>query len=194
MCCLGIFVATSARTSDIGLLRQINVGRNTSLDGFMKATSQSVYPIAILVPAGEMFAGYARHDSLLLRRGLVTFEAVAGNAFITYALKYAINRKRPYETYSNIQPYQIDTDPSFPSGHTSFAFNTATSIALQHPRWYITTAAYTWATAVGYSRLHLGMHYPSDVAAGAVVGAGSSILAFVGNKWLHSRKKHRLAH
>jgi membrane-associated phospholipid phosphatase len=52
---------------------------------------------------------------------------------------------------------------SFPSQHTSFAFATATALSLQYRKWWVVVPAYTWAAMVGYSRLYLGQHYPSDV-------------------------------
>ena len=80
---------------------------------------------------------------------------------------------------------------SFPSGHTSFAFCTASSLSICFPRWYVVAPAYAWASAVGYSRLYLGMHYPTDVLAGAIIGAASAWLSHEGNKWLQNRKYKR---
>ena len=99
-------------------------------------------------------------------------------------MKYAINRPRPFESY----PYEIEKlasagSPSFPSGHTSEAFSTATSLSLAFPKWYVITPAFLWASAVGYSRMDLGVHYPSDVIMGAVVGSGSAFLTdYINNK------------
>jgi undecaprenyl-diphosphatase len=124
---------------------------------------------------------------------LKAWQMAAGIGFtavVTYGLKYSVNRKRPYETYTDIVPYESRaTDPSFPSGHTSFVFSMATTLSLQYKKWYIVTPAYLYAGAVGYSRMHLGKHYPSDVLIGAITGMGASWLGYKGVEWLHHRKQ-----
>ncbi len=62
-------------------------------------------------------------------------------------------------------------------------------LTLQCPKWYVIVPAYAWAGAVGYSRLWLGMHYPSDVAVGALVGAASAYVSYKGMQWLHHRHR-----
>ncbi len=182
-----------AQNADINLLKNINLHRNKSLDGVTVSLTNSVYPIAGVVPVGELVVGYIKHDSALITSGWSSVAALGVNFVVTFGLKYAVDRPRPYATYSFIAPYQHDTDPSFPSGHTSFSFCTATSLYLAFPRWYVAVPAYAWAAGVGYSRMALGMHYPTDVLAGAVIGAGSSYLSFKGNEWLHNRRKHKTA-
>ena len=108
---------------------------------------------------------------------------------ITYVMKRAINRPRPFVTYPDIQKLTDGGSPSFPSGHTSIAFAAATSLSLEYPKWYVIVPSCAWAGTVGYSRMHLGVHYPSDVLAGAVVGAGSSFVTYKVNRWLQGRKK-----
>ena len=83
-----------------------------------------------------------------------------------------------------IQRLSSDFTPSFPSGHTTSAFCTATSLSLMYPKWYVIVPAYSWATMVGYSRMHLGMHYPLDVLAGAILGTGISLVSFKLQKWI----------
>jgi len=68
------------------------------------------------------------------------------------------------------------------------AFATATSLSLEYPKWYVIVPAYTWAGTVGYSRMHLGVHYPSDVLIGALVGAGSAFITHKVNQKLLKRK------
>jgi undecaprenyl-diphosphatase len=178
-----------AQNNDINILKDINTHRNRSLDALMGGITNSVYPVSGIIPVTELAAGYIRHDTVLKQAGYTAIAGLGINFIVTFGLKYAVNRPRPYTTYSFIQPYQHDKDPSFPSGHSSFSFNTATSLFLVAPRWYVAIPAYAWATTVAYSRLDLGMHYPTDVFAGAVIGAGTAIIAKKGNEWLHHHKK-----
>jgi undecaprenyl-diphosphatase len=118
---------------------------------------------------------------------------MATAAIFTYGTKWLVNRARPYETYADIIPYNKEIDPSFPSGHTSMAFNTAMNISmLSHQPW-VKITAFTWASAIAYSRLYLGEHYPSDIIAGALIGAGSAYLSSKAQAWLlyQNRKKKR---
>ena len=79
---------------------------------------------------------------------------------------------------------------SFPSGHTSTAFCTATSVALRYRKWYFVAPSYLFATSVAWARMYQGVHYPSDVFAGAVIGAGSAWAGYKIQKWME-RKRHK---
>ena len=186
-----VYCPCLAQNKDIDLLRDINLNRNKSLDKGMISVTNSVYPVSALLPLAELAAGYKKHDTLLIRHGWQTAAGLALNFTVTFGLKYAVNRPRPYVTYPILEPYLRDKDGSFPSGHTSFAFNTATSVVILCPRWYVVVPAYAWAGTVVYSRLHLGRHYPSDVLGGAIVGTGTALLALKGNKWLQHRKNKK---
>jgi membrane-associated phospholipid phosphatase len=60
---------------------------------------------------------------------------------------------------------------SLPSGHAALAFGLATSYGLSHPHWYVLGPGYVWAASTALSRVWRGRHYPSDVLAGALLGA-----------------------
>ena len=92
-------------------------------------------------------------------------------AAVTMGVKGIVRRPRPWAAYpGELECLQPVPSHSFPSGHTSFAFSAATSLTLAYPRWYVALPAYLWAGAVGYSRMYVGAHYPSDVIAGAILG------------------------
>lgn len=93
---------------------------------------------------------------------------------VVYGLKFLVRRERPL-LYGKLAsrfasgPGEI-LDPSFPSAHTLYAFMMATLLAHRFPRWRL--LFYLAACLVGWSRLYLGLHFPTDVAAGAFLGFG----------------------
>lgn len=177
-----------AQNIDIEILQNINQDRNQNLDKPLNGISKSVYPLSVALPISLLGTGLIKKDKSLQRQGLISLTSLAISMGTTYTLKKIINRDRPYITYPTIQPYYLENDPAFPSGHTTAAFTTATSLSLTFKKWYVVVPAYTWAGAVAYSRLHLGVHYPSDVLAGAAIGAGSAWLCYKANRWLQRKK------
>lgn len=184
--CIFIFLANVAyaQNFDIDLLRNINVHRNTQLDGSMKLISNTEAYIGIGLPISLVVASYIREDKVLFQKGINMSFALATAFATTYVLKRIVNRTRPAYAYADIQALEYERYYSFPSGHTSNAFCTATSLSLNFKKWYVAVPAFAWAAAVGYSRMHLGVHYPSDVMAGALLGAGSAYATYKVNKML----------
>ena len=175
---------------DIDLLRNINVNRNENLDPFFTGLSKSVLPVSIAYPASFLSIGLLKRDTAIFLQGVTATLAIGFTGLVSYGLKHAVDRPRPYVIYPDIQNPEPAPDPwSFPSGHTSLAFATATGLSLAYPRWYVIAPAYLWAGLVGYSRMHLGLHYPTDVLAGAVIGAGGAWLSYKANRWV-VRKYH----
>lgn len=191
--CYYIFAArispAFAQNTDIDLLRDINLHRNKNLDGGMEAVTNSAYIISAAAPLAELATGYLTHDKTLTNKGWQCVAGLGINTALTFGLKYTINRPRPYITYSYLEPYRHNNDASFPSGHTSYAFNTATSLSFAFPKWYVIAPSYAWAATVAYSRMHLGMHYPTDLLGGAAVGAASAWISYKGGQWLQKRNK-----
>lgn len=187
--CFFLLQQNIAQNWEVDLLKNINSSTHSS--GYWKTANASVYPISIASPLTILSIGYIKKDKKLQQQGWENIGALAINTVITQGLKYAINRERPYEKYPTvIYPYQIDNDPSFPSGHTSTAFTTATSLSIQFKKWYVVVPAYAWAASVGYARMYLGEHYPTDVLAGAVIGTGSAFLSnWLTKKYFQRKKK-----
>jgi membrane-associated phospholipid phosphatase len=177
-----------AQSNEAKWLHDINPSQTHSQ--FWINTSKSVYPLSIAAPAAILTTAFIKHDKQLQKKGWEVLGAVGINLVITQGLKYTFNRKRPYEDYPGyIIPYDNDNGPSFPSAHTSTAFATATTLSIQCKKWYVVVPSFAWATAVGYSRLNLGEHYPTDVFAGAAVGIGSAYLSHWLNKKLFAKKQ-----
>ena len=58
----------------------------------------------------------------------------------------------------------------------------ATSLSVKYPKWYVIAPSALWACSVGVSRMNEGVHYPSDVLAGAAIGAGCAVVNIYVNK------------
>lgn len=175
---------------DIRTLRIINSPGALPSDDFFRFVSDSHSYIIIGTNIALGAAGFIRHDSEMKNKALQMAISSVATLGISQALKYSVNRERPFVKYPEITQKISAKDPSFPSGHTSAAFSAATSLSLSYPEWYVIVPSYAWAGTVGYSRMHLGVHYPSDVLAGAVIGSGTAWLTHIVNKKLNSRKRN----
>jgi len=145
-------------------------------------------PGVVIASAGLLGVGYATHENTVTQIGIRATEAVVLNAVVNSLLKGAFGRQRPFvnDSTPNVfgfgKGFSTAGRTSFPSGHTSssFAFATATAMVLstRSPRAarFITPALFGAATLVGASRVYGAHHWPSDIAAGATVGALSGWL------------------
>ncbi|MEP6689103.1 MAG: phosphatase PAP2 family protein, partial [Gemmatimonadales bacterium] len=129
------------------------------------------------------------------RGGIVLLVAMAGAGVLDTALKLAFRRTRPTPYFG----YALPDSYSFPSGHALFAFCFFTAGAallaprLQHPalRVLVWAVAASLVVAIGFSRIYLGVHYPSDVLAGYTVGLLWSSVLIVGDRMARARARRR---
>jgi len=96
---------------------------------------------------------------------------------LTWVLKNLADRKRPYQQYPDcITAYGSSTDPSWPSGHSAGSSAIAATLCLRYPYWYVIGPSVAYALYTGFARMHLGMHYLTDVLSGYIIGTGMALL------------------
>jgi membrane-associated phospholipid phosphatase len=174
-----------SQSIDLSILKSINKNEMPCWDKTMRITSNSVYPALVIAPGSLLLTGYIQNDKPMMRNGLKTGIAIGLNIVLTTGLKYTINRPRPFKQYPDDVIQRTDAGKySFPSGHTSSAFAMATAVTLSTKKWYVAVPSYLYACGVGYSRMRLGVHFPSDVLGGMIVGIGSSLLVWQVDKWI----------
>jgi undecaprenyl-diphosphatase len=167
---------TSFQELDIRILKYIFESRYIALDPIFVFITNTTAVIAFGLPGIALITGLVNKNRLLWKNALVILIPVAISAIVANILKYTIDLPRPYEIYPFIQKLSVGGSPSFPSGHTADAFAFAVSMGLFYRKWNVVIPVLIWASLVGYSRMCLGVHFPSDVIAGAMIGAASAAL------------------
>lgn len=151
-----------------------------ALQGMHNPVLDFLMPIITTLGNGGML-WIALTAVLLIFRKTRRIAIVMGAALLLTAvvtsliLKPWIARPRPFATFPLVS--MIIPEPSgfsFPSGHTSSSFAAAT--VLWFRSWKLALPATVLASAIGFSRLYLFCHYPTDVFIGALVGAGAAVL------------------
>ncbi|HTK22005.1 MAG TPA: phosphatase PAP2 family protein [Mucilaginibacter sp.] len=165
-----------AQNLDVDILKAINTEHPDSK--YWQYISNSIYYLPATISVGQFSYGVFQGSGLIRNRSYETLISIGISGIIGEVLKYTIKEVRPSVRYPGVIFTNSDTkDPSFPSGHTLVAFATATSLALEYKKWYVTGPAFLWAGSVAYSRMYLGKHYPSDVLAGTALGILSGIIS-----------------
>lgn len=156
--------------------------RSSSFDGFNRAFSGRATDVGMIVaPLSIYAAGLIRKDSKMQSTALLTGEAIVNAEILTTAMKDVDRRLRPRDippvgdfsdSWFRDNKRYLRSNGSFPSGHTIAAFSIATVMARRYGkqhRW-VPYVAYGAAALVGFSRMTLSAHFPSDVFMGAALG------------------------
>jgi undecaprenyl-diphosphatase len=126
--------------------------------------------LAVVVGVG-LRLGLARTFGLAVLTAAATFAADS----VCFGLKDIVDRTRPFVAHPQIDPLYVVHSSSFPAGHAATAFAGATLLSYVAPK--AAPAFVVLAVAIAYSRVYVGVHYPGDVIAGAIVGVIVGVLA-----------------
>ncbi len=173
--------ADSSEGLDMKIFHLINNSRTPTLDKIISVTDKSIFFTSAVVPPALFAVSrmnehyYDENTSVLLG----TSEVISYG--VTYTLKRVLKRTRPFGEHRDVNHSQADDfgidNYSFPSGHSTVAFAFATSLSLRYnDKPLLIAGLYTYSSLIAVGRVYLGVHYPSDVVGGMIVGAGTSIL------------------
>ena len=125
----------------------------------------------VLLPLLLWLGGAGAHQ----RFAALLLLALSLERTLYWLLKNGLKRRRPQDAVPGFNSLITASDQfSFPSGHSSAAFLLATSLTLVYGG--PVAVIYAWASSVALSRVILGVHFPGDILAGAVMGSGTALV------------------
>ncbi|MBV8208396.1 MAG: phosphatase PAP2 family protein [Acidobacteria bacterium] len=145
----------ATRNSHVNLLQTVS---NAGLAAFGGAT------------AGLYLLGWDTGNAQLRETGILGGEAMLDGLMVSEGLKYIFERQRPAEANGAGRFFQLGSQKSFPSGHSTVAFAFASVLAREYPGWLSQAAAYGGAAAIALARVGGRQHFPSDVFVGGASG------------------------
>lgn len=178
-----------AQNADIDIVKSLNTNQSSFKTEYCKINANSVTFVNLAFPAGVFAVGLLKKDKKMQKDATYMAGAFILSSVITHSAKRVFKVQRPYEKYPEIKKLSSGGGYSFPSGHTSAAFTSATSMCLYYPKWYVIAPACIWATGVSVARMYQGVHYPKDILAGALLGSSSAFLSYKIQKWIEKKRK-----
>jgi membrane-associated phospholipid phosphatase len=174
-------VNTDPDNPDVKLFRSVNNYRTKFLDNTLPYTDKSVFAAAIILPPAMFIYGRAADKPYEENTAVLLALSEATDILLNLGIKNIVKRPRPFQTLKNVyhKNVSIKDEYSFPSSHTSTSFSIATTFALRYSKYpQIYVPMYVWGFVVGYGRMYFGMHYPTDVLGGAVLGSLSATAVY----------------
>ncbi|HEV8595697.1 MAG TPA: phosphatase PAP2 family protein [Thermoplasmata archaeon] len=147
------------------LFRALNGAGNPVLDPAMIALG--VVGLSFFTFAWALPLWFARRE----RDAVDLLLVLAVTEVLVFLLKAGLGVPRPTIGTVLAVPFDDVTDAAFPSGHAARAFALATLLTLRLRDWRWSAPLFLYASLVGVSRIYVGVHWPSDVLGGAILGS-----------------------
>ena len=162
------------QNTDAQIVKMINPDQWSISVGINQIISDNEKALALWIPCLILLmACYQRNKIMLINSFCVWLSFILARD-MAIDLKALFARPRPFMTYPEIVQYSQVWNDSFPSGHTSEAFAVALACCVIFSQSWIRWPLLCWALAVAFSRIYLGVHYPSDILGGVMVAALSA--------------------
>lgn len=168
---LGFYRVSANKVKEQNIIAALQVQQSASSVRFLQLVSDSINFFSLGIPAIALAAGFMMKRKVWVRHALIILLGIALGGLISATIKRTIREPRPYEVDPRIAQLSVGGSNSFPSGHTVEATAAAVGISLLLIRSSVfAVLSGIWVLLIMSSRIILGVHNFTDIAAGAVIG------------------------
>lgn len=167
---------------DTAIFLAVNGVHSPFFDSFMTLfTGRFIWIPMYVMVLWILFRNRTRTAAFIYLLMLVVAIAVT-DQFCASVIRPAVERMRPSNPHNALSQFTYIVNEyrggnyGFPSCHAANSFALAAFLSLLVKRWGFTVFIVTWAVLNSYSRLYLGVHYPGDLMAGALIGCAAGLL------------------
>lgn len=176
---------------DFYIFHSINgfVGKNVCLDGLAIFFAENFQYFVVLLLVLFLAVNYRKYLKMIISAILA---AIFSRFIIAEIIRFIFPRSRPFvDNNVNLLVSHNPSESSFPSGHASFFFALAAVVYFYNKK--LGVAFFVFAFLISISRVFVGIHWPSDILAGAIVGIFSGWLIFkiTKKKWPSVSNSHQ---
>lgn len=152
-------------------------GQSYFFDSLVVFSAKYIQPVLIVLFVLFLFFSYYSRSEKLRMFWVTAASVVIARFGITEIIRLFYYRPRPFLTYQLQQLiFKNVNTGSFPSGHAAFFFALATAVYLYNKKWGL--AFLSGAVLMNISRVIAGVHYPSDILGGALIGTAAAYSVF----------------
>lgn len=135
-----------SQSFETAMLRRIHRDSTRIMDRLFSGLTTSGNAVPVAVPISMIGVGEMYRNDQLKSNGFRTGASVLLTGLLSTCVKFGVNRPRPFKAHPELFRKKANCGPfSFPSGHTSMAFATATALTLSNPKWQVAIPSYLWA-------------------------------------------------
>jgi membrane-associated phospholipid phosphatase len=164
-------INTALSDLDISILRFIHHNRVLAFDHALYYISFTATFVSIGLLLTILIISLIKQSTPLRVVFYKMLAVILVSASISFTLKSIVIRERPFVNYPDIEKLSEAGNSSFPSGHSMEVFAIAVGFSILVPKRKLIIPVFIWASVVAYSRMALGVHYPTDVLAGIIIGS-----------------------
>lgn len=164
--------------TEVSIFRNVNNYNSNTFDYIFSFTNNSLGYITFGTPAIIYTGGLINKSNYDKNSALLVVTSNLSTGILTFFLKEIFQRDRPFAKLDDVRVLGDSLSPhkSFPSGHAALSFSLATMLSIRYKSPFLVIPVFLYALLTTYGRIYSGVHFPTDVISGSLLGVSIAFL------------------